>query len=95
MKLGWDKRTEPDNDGKPMPVLWSRCGRYSISANVAVWEDGKLVRWDYELCVIEDRQECFLSEHGSLQEAKMAANIHAFGPEADVGNGEIRRQMAA
>lgn len=72
--LRWRKTYVEDNDGKAMP-LWER-GLYRISANVAVWENGHLIRWDYELTIMEDRKERFVSEHRSLDAAKKAALAH-------------------
>ena len=71
----WRKTVVKDNDGKNMP-LWER-GLYRVSANVAVWENGALVRWDFELTILEGRDnERFVSEHRSLQAAKDAARKH-------------------
>lgn len=72
--LRWRKTTEEDNDGHAMPV-WRR-GDYLISANVGVWENGRLVRWDFELTVMERGEERFVSAHRSLDAAKKAATDH-------------------
>lgn len=70
----WVKTYVKDNDGKDMP-LWER-GDYRISANIAVWENGCLVRWDYELTIVERGVERYISGHRSLQAAKDAAREH-------------------
>jgi hypothetical protein len=52
--------------------LWKDAG-FSISQNVAVYEDGELIRWDYEICRIIDGHERFVAEASSLEAAKRKA----------------------
>ena len=72
--LRWRKTTVEDIDGHAMP-LWER-GVYRISANVGVWENGRLVRWDFELTIVVQGQERYVSSHRSLEAAKKAATDH-------------------
>jgi hypothetical protein len=52
--------------------IWAEAG-FTISQNIAVYEDGELLRWDYEICKIIDGHERYVAEASSLESAKRKA----------------------
>lgn len=71
----WKRTTVRDNEGKPMSI-W-RWEDYIISQNVAVYEDGNLVRWDFEVCILDGpEQERYVLQSKSLEGAKRKAQEH-------------------
>jgi hypothetical protein len=69
----WDRKTVPDSWGKPMSLWYWKDAGFTISQNIAVYEDGELLRWDYEICKIIDGEERYVAEARSLDAAKRRA----------------------
>jgi hypothetical protein len=64
----WVRKTVLDTAGSPMSLwCWEN---WTISQNVAVREEGSLIRWDWEICRIVDGQEQYVAEAPSLESAK-------------------------
>jgi hypothetical protein len=71
----WKRITVRDNEGKPMSI-W-RWEDYIVSQNIAVYEDGDLVRWDFEVCIMEGPDiEKYIAESKSLDGAQRKAREH-------------------
>jgi hypothetical protein len=71
----WKRTTVRDNEGKPMSI-W-RWEDYIVSQNIAVYEDGNLIRWDFEVCLVEPHdQERYILQSRSLDGAKRKVREH-------------------
>ena len=52
--------------------VWKSEG-FTISQNIAIYEDGDLLRWDFEVCRIIDGKERYVAAATSLEAAKRRA----------------------
>lgn len=76
MANGWKRTTIRDNSGIPMSV-W-KWESYIISQNIAVYEDGECVRWDFEVCIVTGPDsEKYIAASKSLPGAQRKARAHA------------------
>ena len=80
MSTRWQRRHETDNDGRALVV--SVRGDYEICQHVAVYSEGKFIRWDFEVTKREGRGAARVGLARSLPAAKKLAREHSAKEES-------------